>query len=1250
MSHSSRTTRFARLVTLSAAATAAAFGLSSCSDNTTGPGGGDAVLPRVTLSVPSARLDTIDVNTSLTVNLTATDNFALRQLIARVAVEGGSTLVTDTTTFTGAQSSFSKSLSVSMLGVGRGRRILLEAQSIDAGANRSTIAYDTLITVDTLGPAVTINGPVAGRVFVRGDTIPIDITTADGSGVAFNGYILSRVNAPGDTVLVQRDSLAPVTPTASQRNLFRYVVPVGAIAGTYIIRGFGRDASTLTTTTSGFVAVTIRDQTPPSATLLAPVLDTLISANDTNVVVRVQAGDNTGLVRVRVFGFAIRGDPAFGRVDTLPRFSDNFAPSVGNFRPNLTDTTVTRRLRPINHSLTAAETAYVAVEAIDESGNTLVTTRRVVISPNRFTQDQSPPGITVLEPANLATLPLGEPVRIRARLTDNFALKRLSVVGINVKGDPSLQRRDTTVWFDTVLAPNRTSAGEDVYFPAPGGVSPDTAKRDTTVVRDLVSSSGSIAEDTLTLVFRVTDWADRTTEFSRKTVLRRGPSTIITSPLNGVVTFRGDRLTVSVRSQSSNVSNSPLRRIGFRITGSFGGLTTWAPAEVDSIITASGVRTAVLTREVQVPLSSTTIPDGAIISISPYATDEANPSLVASGPAIQLTVNTPPVDLLPPLVYNVRVDPRVERQATFQFRGRDPGGLSRLGFRLQDASTNVTLLADSVSFTGLVPDSTVAFTPVIPDSLRGRRFKVTAFAVDAAGNRGGSVPASSNVPSPTAIDTTRGLFTYGQTFVSAAIDSANPVADIAVDNAGNAFLSNINRNRVEYWQQNTGTFRATPIPVGAQPWGMALNRTGDTLFVANSGATNISRVPLSGPNALSDAAGSRIRTPNTLLYRVATTVDESGTETIGVVEAFQFSDRPQFVGFSANNSIYYSTRPTETSSPGTIRRLLRNPVRNEAQFLTTYAQDASDQPWVISNADSAARVTYPGIVSATLLVIFDRPLFAADNAFLTDSIWRMRNTDGQIQVAFRANRATLRTAGFTINVDSGVVAGVYGNSVSEIVSRMRARGSDVTARRFSIDALNLTDTTFVAAGGTGQYVAFGEGNTGLGSRVITIREPIGSEPIGSAAVSVNDLTGNAADRVFGLAIDSLNREVVANGSQMFFAALDTSALFNLRLEGAYKTTLPGAGVAFHPQYVGPTSAVDRRVAFVAQGDSSIAVVDAYNYVLRRVLPLRSKLYGPIRAVLPTPAEQTADPQLRVKIYALSREGLVIIPVRAADLN
>jgi len=268
---------------------------------------------------------------------------------------------------------------------------------------------------------------------------------------------------------------------------------------------------------------------------------------------------------------------------------------------------------------------------------------------------------------------------------------------------------------------------------------------------------------------------------------------------------------------------------------------------------------------------------------------------------------------------------------------------------------------------------------------------------------------------------------------------------------------------------------------------------------------------------------------------------------------------------------------------------------------------------------------------------------------LTDTRFIMQNTAGDQVIAFNATRAQWIAAGYTTQISATTVPGRWSSNIASIVLGMQASGSDVTARPFRTADLQLTDTTFVAAGGNGNFVAFGEGNTGAGSRVITIREPAGaSGPIGAAALSVADLSGNAADRIFGLTVDSLSQGVLANGTQAFFAALDTLSLFNLRLEGSYRTTLPGAGVAFHPQYVGPTSALDRRVAFVAQGDTSIAIVDAYNYVLRRVLPLRARLYGPIRAVRPQPDETTADPELRVKLYALTREGLVVIPIRAAD--
>ncbi|MCU0622717.1 MAG: hypothetical protein MUF53_02500, partial [Gemmatimonadaceae bacterium] len=1034
--------RLGRLLTLGAAATAAAFGLSSCGESDATGTGGDGVAPRITVGAPGARRDTVDVNSRLTLNVTATDNFALRWAVVRVATDTG-VIFTDSTGFTGAAPTFTKSLSVATLNVGRGRRLIVRAQAQDAGGTRSEVDSIVLNTIDTLAPVVTVNGPVAGRVFVRGDTIPIDISTADSSGVAFNGYVLQRVNAPGDTVLVQRDSLAPIVPTAAQRNVFRWVVPTGAIAGTYVIRGIGRDVSTLTSVSPTLVAVTVRDQTPPTITLQAPAADTLISANDTGVVVRVQAGDNSGLVRVRVFGFRLRGDPAFGRVDTLIRFSDNPAPSTGQFRANLLDTTVQRRLVPTNHAA-VPETVFVAVEATDESGNRSVATRRVFLVPNAFTQDQGPPALEVLEPAEGATLPLGVPVRVRARATDNFALKRMQVFGLNIRGDPALGRRDTSVWLDTAYAPSRTSTGADVFFPRPFGV--DSTKRDTILVRDL-AQAGNVEEDTLTIVFRITDWADRTTEVTRRTLLRRGPSAVLLSPASGVTTFRGDRIEVRVRANSSPISNSALRRIGFRITGTFGGVVTWSPAPVDSIITTAGQTVATLVRTVQIPLDVNQVPNGTTIAITPYAADELNPTLTPTGASATLAVNVPPVDVLPPVVYNTRVDTRVERNATFSVRGRDAGGIARIGYQLRDELSNAVYLADSATVTGIVPDTTLTFTATVPDTLRGRRFKVTGFAVDAAGNRGGSVPVTSNVPSAVAIDTARGLFTFGITFANAAIDSANPAADLVVDRRGNAYLSNINRNRVEYWQRAGlgGAFSGTPIAVGAQPWGMAFNLTGDTLFVANSGGTNISRVDTASRQ---DSPGNRIRTPNTLLYTVQQSIDNTGLTRYSSLTAVQYADRPQFVAFSANNSIYYSTRPTAVDRPGTVRRLLRNPVRNEVQFLTTYAQTDIASPWVIANVDSVVVLVSTVATVSDVIGIFDRPLFGADAAQLTDTRYLLANAAGDQVVAFNSTRAQWVAAGYTTELSATTVPGRWGSNIVSLAVGMQAAGSDIAVRPF----------------------------------------------------------------------------------------------------------------------------------------------------------------------------------------------------------
>jgi hypothetical protein len=64
---------------------------------------------------------------------------------------------------------------------------------------------------------------------------------------------------------------------------------------------------------------------------------------------------------------------------------------------------------------------------------------------------------------------------------------------------------------------------------------------------------------------------------------------------------------------------------------------------------------------------------------------------------------------------------------------------------------------------------------------------------------------------------------------------------------------------------------------------------------------------------------------------------------------------------------------------------------------------------------------------------------------------------------------------------------------------------------------------------------------------------------------------------------------------------------------------------------------------------SIQIVDSYSYRLRGRIPIRTNLYGPLRAVTPSAAERAADPTVVVKIFGLTPEGLVAIDIRSGDI-
>jgi hypothetical protein len=194
-------------------------------------------------------------------------------------------------------------------------------------------------------------------------------------------------------------------------------------------------------------------------------------------------------------------------------------------------------------------------------------------------------------------------------------------------------------------------------------------------------------------------------------------------------------------------------------------------------------------------------------------------------------------------------------------------------------------------------------------------------------------------------------------------------------------------------------------------------------------------------------------------------------------------------------------------------------------------------------------------------------------------------------------------------------------------------------------SIGLTDTTFVAAGGDRRWIAFGEGDTpGTAGRIMMASDP---GDFFSPGTMVRDLTNNAAERVYGLSINSNSTSVAAHGLESYFA--DIESPFHLRLQGKFNTFDTGAGIAHHPMNAGDTPSLDdpTRVVFVASADGTIDIVDSFHYTSRGKLPVRANLYGPIRV---TNRFAGDDPAVILKLFGLTTEGLIVIDIRAADIK
>jgi hypothetical protein len=574
------------------------------------------------------------------------------------------------------------------------------------------------------------------------------------------------------------------------------------------------------------------------------------------------------------------------------------------------------------------------------------------------------------------------------------------------------------------------------------------------------------------------------------------------------------------------------------------------------------------------------------------------------------------------------VPPRVERtdsiEATVSWR-HDPttGGVSRVGVTalvLGPAGDTLDAVVRDVNYgaprTGTGTETFRFPLPQVGAVGAQLRVEVHAFAVNAAGSCAAAIAeteqriacravGSGFIALDTPAPRQEVVVTEGRTF---GLPAGGAIADALVSTAVSPrlYLSNLTNHTVDVLELNTTFGEAQPqwrsVQVGSEPWGLAMDLTGNNLLVANSGGTSISTVPTT---TLTENLGARIQTPNTVLWEVTVTTDTLGNPRYEG-SFYDFSDRPQFLAQDFSGLLLYSTVPTPAASDGTIRLAERLPgwERPEVRILFT-GRGISSSPnhWAIAHIDSLR-------------------VFVTPNQDLVNLYDHLPGFPGQF-------------------IQSGPLP------VEDAIASLAAQGSDIRAQRgqWVIEEVGLSDTTFVAASGDRRYVAFGEGARSPAGRIImweAATRTISNE------ISVADLFGNASERILGLGLNQNGTLGAARGTQgvYFFDP-------GLRLQGFNRQDgmAGGGGTALRPGAVTAST-----LSFVGTERNTIRIVGTDHYLSRGEIPIRDRVTGPLRAAEPLPQDNQGmtcpgNPNcVVVKLYGVtSAGGVVVVPVRARDI-
>jgi len=565
----------------------------------------------------------------------------------------------------------------------------------------------------------------------------------------------------------------------------------------------------------------------------------------------------------------------------------------------------------------------------------------------------------------------------------------------------------------------------------------------------------------------------------------------------------------------------------------------------------------------------------------------------------------------------------------------NPGGSGIASTELTAIVTNTDradtlVLNPSESFQGQASDTAAAEFSFVPPFIDDTRLPDTldivffGIAYDREGNCGGAVTddftdevacteaeiGSTEYPAANAVTEARRIIAVsGRTSMP---PGGGNLADILVDTLrSRVYASNLALNRIQILQAGPGTW-GSEVWVGAEPWGLAMTVDGDSLLVANSGGTSISFVSLVGEPE--EDLDRRFVAQNNSLFEVE--VLENKLQAY----FYDFSDRPQFIAQDAEGRLLFSTRPTSAAQTGTVRVASTLPtwVEPETKLVVVGEDVVADlKKTTIAHVDSVQTA-----VDGSCVQIWDhRPGF--QETVVTSECQPL----DQALAAMDAHRAV---------GDSDI---------------WYVKGS-----RWEMDRLALRDTTFVAASGDREWVAFGEGGTGAHDTGRITLWNSNSATIHSRLL-VADLVNNASERVTGL---DLNEDGSLGSASGNYASYYWST--DLRLQGSVTKDVPGgAGAVLHPSLPSFTPGMpssDLTLAFVGQDDYTVRILDTTHFTERGQIHIRDRIVGSLRVGPPLPTDNgglgaacVGDDCVVLKLYGITEVGgVVIVDVWRRDIE